>query len=247
MNIKKCAFLEKDIVDFENSKKIIKDRYNLNPINNTYLLQLKLKEYKDSEGVFLECGTFEGNTLLTAAQFCEDKKIETKLIGIDTFNGFPVKKLSRKNNPSYFKKLYNKGRITAEHYEKVKKYIKDFKKRDHLSSSYFSNINNIFEKVKDFRNIQLISGTFEEVLPSISTPISILHIDVDLYESYLVCLKNLYKNVINGGCIIFDEYYSLKYPGARVAVDEFFKNKKGVFEVYTTSEGFERWCYIKNE
>ena len=58
-------------------------------------------------------------------------------------------------------------------------------------------------------------------------------------------LNLLYKNVIKGGCVIFDEYYSYKYPGAKIAVDEFFVGKQGYFEKYVTSEGFERWCFIK--
>ena len=66
-----------------------------------------------------------------------------------------------------------------------------------------------------------------------------------LYKSYLTCLDNLYDNVISGGAVIFDEYYSHKYPGARVAVNEFFLDKKGHFEKYLTDEGHERWCFIK--
>jgi hypothetical protein len=55
----------------------------------------------------------------------------------------------------------------------------------------------------------------------------------------------LYNKVTIGGSIIFDEYYSHKYPGAKIAVDEFFEDKKGSFEKYTTPEGFERWCFVK--
>ena len=76
---------------------------------------------------------------------------------------------------------------------------------------------------------------------------NLLHLDCDLYESYLTCLNNLYKNVVNKGVIVFDEYYSHKYPGARIAIDEFFEDKKGTFEYYVTSEGHERWCFIKEE
>ena len=61
----------------------------------------------------------------------------------------------------------------------------------------------------------------------------------------MVCLDKLYNNVSTGGVVIFDEYYSLKYPGPRVAVNEFFEDKKGYLEKYITPEGFERWCFIK--
>ena len=67
------------------------------------------------------------------------------------------------------------------------------------------------------------------------------------YESTMLksIVNKLYENVVIGGSIIFDEYYSHKYPGARIAVNEFFENKEGYFEKYITPEGFERWCFIK--
>ena len=76
--------------------------------------------------------------------------------------------------------------------------------------------------------------------------IDILHLDCDLYQSYLDSLNGIYKNINNGGVVIFDEYYSLKYPGARIAVDEFFSNHKSdCFEKYITEDSFERWCVVK--
>ena len=95
------------------------------------------------------------------------------------------------------------------------------------------------------KNVSLLKGNFSSVLNNFDKEINILHIDCDLYQSYKDCLDKLYTKVVSGGCIIFDEYYSLKYPGPRIAVDEFFKNKKGHFEKYTTPEGFQRWCFIK--
>ena len=38
-------------------------------------------------------------------------------------------------------------------------------------------------------------------------------------------LNQLFNKVIKGGVIIFDEYYSLKYPGALMAVHDFFIDK----------------------
>ena len=56
-----------------------------------------------------------------------------------------------------------------------------------------------------------------------------LFLDCDLYESYMLCLEKLYCKVKKGGAIIFDEYYSLKYPDARIAVNEYFEKKKWYF------------------
>ena len=59
--------------------------------------------------------------------------------------------------------------------------------------------------------------------------IALLHIDVDLYQSYLDVLNQLFSKVISGGVIVFDEYMSesdlKKFPGAKKAIDEFFKGR----------------------
>ena len=95
------------------------------------------------------------------------------------------------------------------------------------------------------KNISLVKGAFSKTLSEFDNDIAVLFLDCDLYKSYVECLQTLYPLVISGGVIIFDEYYSLKYPGPRVAVDYFFHDKAGHFEWYNTSEGFERWCFIK--
>ena len=58
-------------------------------------------------------------------------------------------------------------------------------------------------------------------------------------------LNQLYDIVIPNGVIIFDEYYSHKYPGALKAVIDFFSDKDGKLEYCVTSEGFDRVYYIK--
>ena len=66
-----------------------------------------------------------------------------------------------------------------------------------------------------------------------------LHLDVDLYSSYKICLEKLWNNVIKGGIVCFDEYSDPKWPGAKEAVDEFLK-KKGlsVKREPVTNKGF---------
>ena len=69
----------------------------------------------------------------------------------------------------------------------------------------------------------VIPGFFGNTLPKSPVKlISLLILDCDLYESYRTCLEYLYPKVQEDGWIILDEYFSPKYPGARIAVDEFF-------------------------
>ena len=51
--------------------------------------------------------------------------------------------------------------------------------------------------------------------------IALLHLDVDLYQSYKDCLTHLFPKVASGGVILFDERESETYPGGKKAIDEF--------------------------
>jgi len=51
------------------------------------------------------------------------------------------------------------------------------------------------------------------------------HIDCDAYKPHLECLEYIYPNLTKGGCIVFDDYGSKAWPGAKKAVDEFFSDK----------------------
>ena len=221
------------------------EEFGLNPVNNICLIIKKLEETINLEGSYVECGTFKGNTLIPAV--LSNNNPNRHFYGIDSFKGFPIKEHHPKDLPPYFSKLFSDKEITEEHYNKAKTRTNDLTSLDHLESEYFLDVDKVFINCEQFNNITLLKGTFNEVTPSFNKKISVLHLDGDLYESYLTCLNNLYDNVVKGGCIIFDEYYSHKYPGARVAVNEFFSNKldQGYFEKYTTAEGHERWCFNK--
>jgi hypothetical protein len=212
--------------------------------NNVLLLQ-KIKEKKS--GIFVQCGVFRGWTLIPAILYCRKHNYDFEFYGFDTFYGFPDNVTSNQNDePTKFIELFDKGLITEDHYNKAKIRTNNFEGIDHLETDYFSNVENVlsFKKYFDGTKLFFRSGVFSSSLPQFKEEIDILHLDCDLYQSYLDVLNSVYKNVKKGGSVIFDEYYSLKYPGARIAVDEFFKdNTTGHFEKYITEDSFERWCF----
>ena len=69
--------------------------------------------------------------------------------------------------------------------------------------------------VLDKSGVEVIEGFFDDVLPGFERKIALLHLDVDLYESYKICLKYLYPQVVEGGVVMFDEYGSSKFLGAK--------------------------------
>lgn len=60
-----------------------------------------------------------------------------------------------------------------------------------------------------------------------ATPIALLHLDCDLYNSYILGLNYFYRYVAHDGIIAFDEYCDplnmQQWPGAQRAVDRWLK------------------------
>jgi hypothetical protein len=218
-------------------------RFDLNPGKNVYLICEKLFNLSGVEGCLVECGVFEGKTILTAAFFRDEFSLDLEIVGVDSFNGFPAEYCEH-DLPERFEEQFKENKITLSNYTLAKERTDDFSNKDHLESEYFENINNIRENIKLFKDLTLLEGSFKDVLQDFDKPIKILHLDCDLFESYKVCLSKLYDNVVPGGTIIFDEYYSYKYPGPRTFIDYFFADKQGYFEKYMTDD-FERWAFVK--
>ena len=95
------------------------------------------------------------------------------------------------------------------------------------TSNDFSDVSikELKDKIKflKLKNIILVKGNFNKTVPQyikISNKY-LLNIDSDLYESYKIVLSNLYPKLVKGGMIHLDEYFSLKFPGARIAKNQF--------------------------
>lgn len=111
----------------------------------------------------------------------------------DTFEGLP--RIGREDDTAQFRK----GEYNAS-YDDVKNYL------------------------KEYANIQFHKGLF----PNTATPVknkqfSLVHLDVDIYESTLRGLEFFYPRMSEGGIIISHDYTCA--VGVKKAFDEFFKNK----------------------
>ena len=234
------------IQEIENIKNTINSKYGFKPINNIMLLIDQLIKLNDKEGIYVELGTFRGSTLLSCAEAVKFFNLDVNLFGIDTFNGFPEQKeLNPFDHPNHFVNLYENGLISKFHYESAAERTKEFSNLDHLESIYFKDTNNIFNHVENYDNVKLIESEIKNSENKINEPIKLLFFDCDLYDSYLDGLNLFYERVIDGGVIVFEEYYSFKYPGALQAIIDFFKNKNHEIIKYQTPEGFERAMIIK--
>lgn len=79
----------------------------------------------------------------------------------------------------------------------------------------------------DCNNIVLSKGRFAETLHSVDAyRFCYVHVDCDIYSSVMECCQFFYPRLSPGGIMIFDDYGFISCPGARLAVDEFFADKR---------------------
>jgi predicted O-methyltransferase YrrM len=227
-------------------KDIVYRKYKIQPSNNVCLLINELIRLDKHKGIYLELGTFRGSTLLSCAEACLLFELNTNLFGLDTFEGFPENiEVHKYDHPKHFIELFKNKLITESHYKNAALRTNDFTSTSHLETEYFKDIDQIFDRVKNYDNVSLVKSEIRYSENLIFDPIKVLFFDCDLYDSYMDGLNIFYDKVISGGSIIFDEYYSYKYPGAIQAVIDFFKDKEDTLLKYRTQEGFERVMIIK--
>jgi O-methyltransferase len=180
---------------------------------------------KNVTGDIVECGIGRGRSMiiLCALNYFYDKYEggQRQIFGYDSFEGFPLPSIKDKSFRNSKKGDWSKS--PSGKYEYSKEIIIKILKESHIP------LNEI--------NLTLTKGFFNEsLLDHPDRPIAILHVDGDLYESHKSVLEILYEKVTSGGIIIFDDIMSKQevedpFPGSRIAVKEFFKEKYDLLKV----------------
>lgn len=218
------------------------------------------KELKELSGDILEAGVYRGRMTIALGLFLK-KFNQTSLIhGFDSFQGFPS--YSIQDQPSEFENLLARGQIDNDHYRqivKLRKYLSEVLQRDNSPLSISSSGNfedsryeELIRKI-DFLgldNIKLYVGPFKDTMMNKeldSLAFKFVFLDCDLYSSYCETLNFAWPKLVQGGIVVLDEFYSLKFPGARVAVLEFFKDRDDyeLVRVSASTDDFERYVVIK--
>jgi hypothetical protein len=226
-----------------------------NPKDSTLKRYFELIEItRNVEGAIAEFGVSTGKSLITTALLSKNLNHDRKIFGFDTFTGFPS--YSPNDNFDLFDELYKEGKITLGHFEKIKlnqKYILArgaSTRPDSISNSKdFANTSLalVQKKIDLFnleKNITLIQGDFTKNLEAKiqNMKFSLILLDSDLYGSYAETLPILWKQLSPGGYIYLDEYYSLKFPGPRIAVNDFVEKSNCKLIQLQEWRDFERWA-----
>ena len=211
------------------------------------------------KGDICEAGVFKGRSLLATGLLLKELGSPKQVYGFDNFRGFPGL-YHEYDEISMFDDLLTEGRITDDHYRKIQRSLTirswqlggQASVANVSSSGDFSggNARDIEEKARwlGLDNIHLVQGDFSETMTDGRESPKLLMaalVDCDLYISYQQALPFIWKRLSKGGYVYLDEYYSLKFAGARICADEYFEDKFDKPQMHKAEPGeFERW-YVR--
>jgi len=160
------------------------------------------------QGSIIECGVYLGGGLMTFAQLSailEPVNNQRKIIGFDTFSGFEAFSKEDKKGKSIHAR---KGGLAVDAYEDLKQCISLYD-----SNRFLSHIPKVF----------LAKGDIKATLPKYlddnpQTVVSLLYLDVDVFEPTKVAIEHLVPRMPKGAIIAFDELNSDKWSGETLAV-----------------------------
>ena len=238
------------------------DVYNYTQPHGTYYPLVKFIREKGMflDGDILEAGTFKGRLTAGLASLLLELESSRIIHTYDTFEGFPD--YSEKDDLKEFSRQYEDGLITENNWKALNEFfeIREFILKTsvnvkNISSSMNFSDNSLKSVREKFRllgleNIVIHQGKFAEtMLASERSPklLFLTIIDCDLYDGYKTTLPYVWPLTVPGGMIFLDEYYSLKFPGPRYAVNEFLSGIKGfeMVSIANEDDDFERWAILK--
>ena len=210
-------------------------------------------------GNIVELGVARGRSLITTGLILNCLNSSKSLLGLDSFHGFP--EYSPEDDFENFEVLRASNLISLEHFERVIRNAAHVKARggdvhpSQISSSLdFSNTSIEYVQSRiDYlglkERISIRVGDFSVDIEKLvrGEKFSLVLLDSDLFKSYANTLPVLWNQLSPGGLIYLDEYYSLKFPGPRMAVNAFMHSiSNGKLIQLPSWMEFERWAIEKN-
>jgi hypothetical protein len=162
------------------------------------------------KGSIVECGVHHGGGTLTWAQISatlEPYNYHRKIIGFDTFTGFPSVAIVDGGGEHAKAGAFKEG---YDVFTELSRTIQEF------DGNRFIN-----QKQK----IELVRGDANETIPKYIADnkhllVSLLYLDFDIYQPTITALENFLPRIPKGGIIAFDEVNNPDWPGETMAMLE---------------------------
>ena len=183
--------------------------YTPRQVVSDYLARFHLFEkILNVPGSIVECGVFNGQGLMSYANFSailEPNNFTRKVIGFDTFGGFANVGKKDASSPNDMVKEYG---MKADSFDRLSKAVELYDVNRFLGH---------LPKVELVRgNILKTLDAYIEANPHLI--VSLLYLDLDIYEPTKHVLQTLLKRVPKGGIVAFDELNFQDFPGETLAL-----------------------------
>jgi len=161
------------------------------------------------KGSIVECGVYHGFSLMAWANMSaimEPANLTRRIYGFDSFDGFPS--AGEKDKGVNF--AAKKGHLKSDSYKELQKLIEIYD-----ANRFLGHVG----------KVQLIPGDIVKTMPAFIEKnrhlmVSLLFLDMDLYEPTKAVIKALYPRIPKGGIIAFDELDNPIWPGETSALLE---------------------------
>jgi len=161
-------------------------------------------------GNFVECGVWRGGASFLMADLLRQAEVQDRKVWLfDSFEGLP----SPEEIDGAEAILYTRNTNSPWYFDNCSASLEDVQRSaTELGLAHYT---------------EMVKGWFDQTLPDYRErigPIAILRIDCDWHSSVRCCLDNLYDQVVDGGFIIFDDYYT--FDGCAIAVHQFLGERR---------------------
>ena len=185
-------------------------------------------------GSIVECGVLHGAGLLTFAKLSaifEPANHVRKVIGFDTFEGFPS--VHERDTSGGTSSHFARGGLTGSPLEDVQRAVELFDAN---------------RPIAHIPKVELVRGDLCVTAPEYlrANPhlvVSLLYLDVDLYEPTKAALETFVPRMPKGAVIVFAELNAKMFPGETVAVDEVLGLKNLRIERFP-SDSYLSYCVL---
>lgn len=162
-------------------------------------------------GSIIECGVMNGAGVFTYAHLSsmfEPVNHTRKVIGFDTFEGFPS--VHEKDTATGISSHLESGGLAGSSLEELQRAVELFDSNRTLAH---------------IPKVELVKGDITKTAPDYlqKNPhlvVALLYLDLDLYEPTKAALKTFLPRMPKGAIVVFDELNTHTFPGETLAVDE---------------------------
>jgi Macrocin-O-methyltransferase (TylF) len=172
------------------------------------------KLIKDVQGSIVECGVLFGGGLMSFAKLSailEPYNFQRRIIGFDTFAGFPSISEADLKGLADRKSAHLKQHgfaPTTDAFADIERAIQIF---------------DVSRFLNHFPKVQLVKGDFSKTAPKFLEDyphlvVSCLYLDFDIYEPTKIALDLFLSRMPKGAVLVFDELNEEAFPGETLAV-----------------------------